>query len=373
MNTHRLAAVAFLVSLSCTSSTAEPVRQDDVFVSGEGGYHTYRIPAIVVTPKGTLLAFCEGRRKGRGDAGDIDLLLRRSTDGGATWGPSQVVWDDGANTVGNPCPVVDRATHTVWLPVTRNLGSDLEPRIIAGTSKESRTVWILRSDDEGTTWSDPVEITKDVKAEDWTWYATGPGCGIQLATGRLVVPCDHVVKDTKVHGAHVIISDDRGATWKRGGLIDDKVNECQVAERSDGTLVLNMRSNHGKRCRAVATSRDGGETWSALEHDAALVEPVCQAALVNAPPGAPACACDRMLFSNPASTKRERMTVRKSEDGGRTWPASLLLHAGPAAYSALAVLKDGTVCCLYERGEKSPYERITLARFAMKELTEAKE
>jgi len=373
MKTHLLIAVAFLTSLSCASSNAEPVRQDDVFVSGEGDYHTYRIPAIVVTPKGTLLAFCEGRKGGQGDAGNIDLLLRRSKDGGATWGPVQVVWDDDANTIGNPCPVVDRNTHTIWLPVTRNLGADSEGRVIAGTSKESRTVWMLKSEDEGETWSDPADITADVKAPDWTWYATGPGCGIQLMTGRLVVPCDHVVRGTKAHGSHAIYSDDRGATWKRGAAIDDKVNECQVAERMDGTLILNMRSYHGKKCRAVATSKDGGGTWSALEHDTALVEPVCQAALVNAPPDTPACACDRMLFSNPASAKRERMTMRLSEDGGRTWTSGRVLHAGPAAYSALAVLKDGTACCLYERGEKSPYERITLARIAMKELKEAKE
>jgi sialidase-1 len=365
-----LMAAAFSLAFATAASAAESLQQTDVFVSSEGGYHTYRIPVLVVTPKGTLLAFCEGRKGGQGDAGDIDLLLRRSTDGGATWGPVQVVWDDGPNTVGNPCPVVDRSSHTIWLPVTRGLGKDTEAQILAGTSQGSKTLWMMKSEDEGETWSDPVDITASVKAPDWTWYVAGPGCGIQLVTGRLVIPCDHALAGSKTYGAHVIYSDDRGETWKRGGSIDDKVNECQVAERSDGTLLLNMRSYHGKGCRAVATSRDGGETWSAITHDAALVEPVCQAALVTAPLDTATCACDRLLFANPASRKRENLTVRLSEDGGATWTTSKVLHAGPAAYSALAVLKDGRVCCLYERGAKNPYERITLARFPMKDLKE---
>src|SRR5262249_31475851 len=120
---------------------AAPVEQQAVFTAGEGGYHSYRIPALVVTAKGTLLAFCEGRKKGRGDSGDIDLLLRRSTDGGRTWGKAQVVWDDGDNTCGNPCPVVDGKTGTVWLLMTHNLGGDTEARILDGTRKGTRTVW----------------------------------------------------------------------------------------------------------------------------------------------------------------------------------------------------------------------------------------
>jgi sialidase-1 len=149
-----------------------------VWVSGQDGYHTYRIPSVVVTPKGTVLAFCEGRKTGRGDAGDIDLLLKRSTDGGKTWGRAQVVWDDAGNTCGNPCPVIDARTGTIWLLMTHNLGTDTEAKVVGGTSTGSRTVWVTRSDDDGATWAKPVEITKDVKKPGWTWYATGPGVGI---------------------------------------------------------------------------------------------------------------------------------------------------------------------------------------------------
>ena len=341
---------------------AAPVSAD-VFVSGRDGYHTYRIPSALVTPKGTLLAFCEGRKNGRSDTGDIDLLLRRSTDGGATWGPTQVVWDDGPNTCGNPCPVVDRETGTIWLLLTHNLGKDPQSKILDGTSEGTRTVWVTRSDDDGLTWARPLEITKDVKKPDWTWYATGPGVGIQLRTGRLVVPCDYSVAGSRTERAHVITSDDRGATWKLGGSTDEALGESQVVELSDGTLMINMR-NHGspRRERGVALSRDGGLTWEPATHDATLIEPQCQASILRHSPGS-------LLFLNPASTKaRERMTVRLSLDEGKTWPRSKEIYAGPAAYSCLAVLPDGSIGCLYEAGEKHAYERIVFTRLTLDAL-----
>jgi sialidase-1 len=356
---------ALLLAPPC--SAAPPV-QTDLFVSGRDGYHTFRIPALHVTPRGTLLAFCEGRKKGRGDSGDIDLVLRRSRDAGATWGPLQVIADDGPNTVGNPCPVLDRRTGTLWLLLTRNLGGDTEGTIRAGTSKGTRSVWVMKSTDEGATWSRPTDITKAVKDPKWTWYATGPGCGIQLRSGRLVVPCDHTEAGTRTFRSHVIYSDDGGATWKKGGALGEKTNECQVIERADGSLLLNMRSYHGKNRRAVATSPDGGLSWSKVTLDEALLEPVCQASLIRYDPPA-AGGKGRVLFANPASTKREKLTIRLSHDEGRTWPVARLLHAGPAAYSALAVLPGGAVGCLYERGRRSPYEQITLARFDLAWLT----
>jgi sialidase-1 len=338
-----------------------------VFTSGAGDYHTYRIPAVIVTKKGTVLAFCEGRKEGRGDAGNIDLVLRRSFDGGETWSPLQVVADDGPNTMGNPCPVVDRDTGTIWLPITRNLGQDTEAQIVSGTSHGTREVWILNSTDDGATWSKPVEITHSTKLPEWTWYATGPGVGIQLASGRLIIPCDTKTKNRQQWLSHVIYSDDHGGTWKLGGAIHEKVNECQVVERPDGTLLMNMRSYHGKNRRAISTSQDAGLTWSPSTLDEALVEPVCQASLLRDPRDP-----NRLFFSNPASTQRERMTVRLSQDSGRSWLISKVLHTGPAAYSCLTVLPDGTIGCLYERGEKSAYEKITFARFSLDWLTDDK-
>jgi sialidase-1 len=343
---------------------AGALTQTEVFRAGEGGYHTYRIPALVVSAKGTLLAFCEGRRGSASDSGNIDVLLRRSFDGGKTWSPVQVVADMGDDTVGNPAPVVDRKTGAIVLLLTSNPGAVTERQIVEGAYPPGRSVWMARSTDDGSTWSAPAEITAQAKRPEWSWYATGPGNGIQLRSGRLLIPCDHIRRDNRAMHSHAIYSDDGGRTWAIGGVADEKTNESAAAEARDGSVILNMRSYHGRNRRAVQSSRDGGVTWSPLAFDETLVEPVCQASLVSgARPGKRA--DGTLLFANPASTKRERMTVRWSGDDGRTWSASKVLHDGPAAYSSLAVLRDGRIGLLYERGERSAYERITFAQFEL--------
>ncbi len=360
------ASLLCLIAIGCCCSGnvggAEPDRVN-VFVSGEGAYHTYRIPSAIVTTKGTLLAFCEGRKKGRSDTGDIDLILRRSNDGGKTWGKVQVVWDDAGNTCGNPCPVVDRENGTIWLLMTHNLGEDNEARIVDGKSKGSRTVWVTKSADDGETWSKPVEITTDVKLKEWTWYATGPGVGIQLKNGRLLIPCDNKVAGAKARQSHVIYSDDYGKTWKLGGVVGPNCNESQAVELSDGSVLLNMRSYQGNNRRLIAVSKGGGVTFSKPTEDESLIEPVCQASILRV-----AGEKNTILFSNPASKKREKMTVRASTDDCKTWSVSKLLHDGPAAYSCLTVLPDKTIGCLYECGTKDPYERIEFARFTLEWL-----
>jgi sialidase-1 len=342
-----------ILALPLLAAAAE-IPQVDVFRAGEGNYHTYRIPALIATKKGTLLAFCEGRKKGTSDSGDIDLLLKRSSDNGRTWSETKVIVDFGDDTIGNPAPVIDRKTGDVVLLLTRNPGKVTEKQIVEGTSAGTRTVWLTRSKDDGRTWSTLQEITEHVKLPNWTWYATGPGNGIQLRDGRLVIPCDHIVAGLKAMHSHVIVSDDGGRTWTIGGTATDKTNESAVVELRDGSLMLNMRSYHGKNRRAVAISKDRGQTWSDVQLDEALIEPVCQASLIRYRK-------DLLVFSNPADTKRAKMTVKISRDEGKTWPVSQLLHEGPAAYSSLAELKKGGLGLLYERGEKSAYERITFA------------
>ncbi len=357
-------ALSLLAAVPLLAGRPE-LEQVEVFQAGEGGYHTYRIPAIVATKNGTLLAFCEGRRSSGSDTGDIDLLVKRSFDKGRTWSKMAVVADLGADTVGNPAPVVDRKTGAILLLFTRNPGHVTEKQIVSAAVDETRTVWITASRDGGVTWSVPREITSSVKRPDWTWYATGPGNGIQLCNGRLVIPCDHTVKGTKAMHSHVIYSDDRGATWSIGGVAGDKTNESAVAELRDGSLLFNMRSYHGANRRAIAMSADGGLTWGPTTLDDALIDPVCQGSLVRAVPAARKKGDGRLLFSNAASTKRERMTVRLSSDDGKTWPVARVIHEGPAAYSSLVVLPDRSVGLLYERGDRRPYERITFGRFSL--------
>src|SRR5215471_18972430 len=249
--------------LSAGAGTAS-LTQVEVFRAGEGGYHSYRIPALLATPKGTLLAFCEGRKNSTSDSGDIDMLLRRSFDGGKTWSAVQKLADMGTDTIGNPAPVFDRKTGTIFLLLTRNPSSTTERQITREALRNARTVWIMRSRDDGATWADPVEITQQTKRPDWTWYATGPGNGIQLRSGRLVIPCDHNQAPSDVRHSHLIYSDDRGETWKIGAVAEDKTNESAIAELKDGSLLLNMRSYHDKNRRATQRSTDNGLTLGPL-------------------------------------------------------------------------------------------------------------
>lgn len=365
--------ITFLFMAGSGRTEDDGIKQDVLWESGRNGYHTYRIPTLAVTSKGTALAFCEGRKNSSSDSGDIDLLSRRSTDNGRTWSEQELVWDDNGNTCGNPCPVVDGRTGTIWLFSTWNRGDDHESRIIAGKSKDTRRVFVVSSTNEGLSWSKPVEITSEIKSTDWTWYATGPGSGIQIEhgkhAGRLVIACDHIEAKTKHYYAHIVYSDDHGKTWKAGGrTTNHQVNECKVVELTDGRLMLNMRNYaQSKHKRQKAFSNDGGITWINQDFDDALLEPICQASIVryswrgeNSE--------NVILFSNPASTRRENMTVRATFDDGKTWSRKRSLHVGPSAYSDLAVFKDGTAACLYERGKKHPYEQIVLARFTLRDL-----
>jgi len=344
----------------CIEARAPRIEKTVVFRSGENGYHTFRIPALIETRKGTLLAFCEGRKNSRSDTGDIDIVLRRSRDKGRTWSPMTVVADHGADTIGNPCPVIERSTGRILLPLTGNPGNMKESQIAERETGGTRTVWIASSDDDGHTWSRPREITSETKLPEWTWYATGPGNGIQLRTGRLLIPCDHDVYETRGHHSHVIYSDDRGETWHIGGSTLAGTNESTVVELSDGSLLLNARGDKIGKRRATSRSTDGGMTWSPWTLDEALIEPQCQGSLI-ACPGHP----DWLVFSNPASMARIALTVRLSRDGGRNWQSARLVHGGPAAYSSLAAIRDGSIGLLYEAGERSPYETISYARFGL--------
>lgn len=343
------------------------IKQKSLWRSGHDGFHTYRIPALAITNDNTILAFCEGRKHQRSDAGDIAMLVKRSTDGGASWSNQAVIWDDPGNTCGNPAPVVDRETGTIHLLMTWNRGDDHERDIIKGSSNDTRRVFVTSSDDDGRNWREPKEITGDVKLPGWTWYATGPGHGIQIQqgkyAGRLVIPCDHIEADSKDYFSHIIYSDDGGLSWRLGGRAPlPAVNECAVVEVSGGRLLLNMRSYRpGANVRQIAVSGDGGHTWTDQRNDRALIEPICQASIIGCSnPGPSESAL--MLFVNPASkTQRVNMTLCASLDEGDTWPSHITLHAGPSAYSDLALAPDGRILCLYEGGERHPYEFLRLA------------
>lgn len=344
-----------LLGCSALAAKSEPSAPVDVFTGGEE-YPAFRIPSLLATAKGTLLAFCEARAN-LSDHAHNKIVLKRSTDQGRTWGALQLVADDGDNALGNPTAVLVRETGRVLLMYQRYaLGFD-EHRAEPGLDGPHicRT-FLITSDDDGVTWAAPVEITASVKRPtEVTSTAAGPGIGIQLLrgphAGRILMPFNQgPYGKWKVYA---VISDDRGATWHFGATAEETTpgyaNEVQFAELADGSVLLNARNQGGARVRKTARSRDGGETWTPLAEDPALPDPACQASLLRiSHPTDPARSV--LLFSNPASTKaRDAGTLRASLDDGATWPHAHGIYPGSFAYSCLAPVSLAEIGCLFER------------------------
>jgi sialidase-1 len=364
MNRVQLVFTLFLtLALGSPAVSANAMTEQTLFQQNRDGYKNIRIPTLCKTTQGTLLAFAEGREAG--DAGKIDTIMRRSEDGGKTWGTPQVIWADESNTCGNPSPVVDHDTGTIWLFNTWNLGSDHEGAIIAGTSKHPRKVFLRKSTDDGKTWSTPVEMPH-LRQETWGWYATGPCNGIQLTRGphkgRLICPANHsdrtIKGNAESYKSHIIYSDDHGTTWHLGAVHDALTNESTVVELADGAVMQNMRSYHGKHNRAVAVSQDGGVTFGKLYLDNALQSPVCQASILRF--SWKKNGKSRILFSSPAGRGRTNMTIRISYDEGKTWPESNEIYKGGSAYSNLVKINGDTVGLFYEKDNYANMVFVTL-------------
>ena len=364
------------IALPSVAAAGPPIFEStDVFTAGQDGVCEYRIPALLTSNRGTLLAFCDARVSRPGDPPNkINLVMKRSFDAGRTWGPLRTLATNGAGAVADSCGLADRKTGTLWLfsvYAPPGVGSANAAPGLSGATFYYRAV---RSDDDGASWSAPTDFTAMLKRPAWSAGSTGIGNGIQTRGGRLILPryhADYVPPGARpAHSASfVAYSDDHGRTWRIGADVprSDGTDECQVAELADGTLLCNLRGLAGNH-RKVARSLDGGASWSPATEDPALVEPRCEGSL-RVLTSLPAQDKNRLLFLNPASLTRRNMTVRLSYDDGRTWPVAMSLYSGPSAYSCLSVLNDLTVGCLYERGERTPYEKITFARFNVEWLT----
>lgn len=322
-----------------------------IFEKNTDKWQIFRIPALLRAENGDIIAYCEARRDGAADYGCIDLVQRRSTDGGRSWGEIETVESDGKNTFGNPCPVSLAEDGRICLVYCYNDADGGEKEILAGRAK--RRVFVKFSDDFGKTYTAAREITDEALGEGYTWFATGPCHGARLLSGRIIIPCNHAVAGSLQIGqtrSHIMYSDDRGESWHIGAESIFGTNEATAAPLSDGGLYLNMRSNAFGARRAYAVSRDGGETLG--ETAAGLCDPYCQGSVYLASDGT-------LYFTNCDSDKRENLTLYKSR-GGAAWEKVMTVNEGISAYSDICENADGELLILYEAGTEAEYERICL-------------
>jgi sialidase-1 len=373
----------FLFCLVCRPARAEAgelFESTNLWNAGIGGYQTYRIPGIVVSKRGVLIAYTSARRTlDLGDWSNINIVLRRSIDGGRSWEASRRIAGDSHGTTDNPVAIVDRQTGALHFLFQKNYAR----------------CYYMRSNDDGRTFSPPVDITYvfDQFHSEYDWHVIAPGVGhaIQLRSGRLLVPVWMAIgaPEGSVARAHrpsavaTIYSDDHGKTWKRGDIIlndspeTPNPSESMAVQLADGSVMMNIRNESTLHRRLVSISPDGISHWSKPRFDDQLFEPVCAASIVRysiRPPDAHT----RILFSNPDSEgiagvgahqfhARQVLTVRLSLDEGQTWPVKKVVDPGVTGYSDLAVGPDKTIDCIYEsganRGHETDNTHITVARF----------
>jgi len=405
INSPAQVATLLVAIISTGLQASEPLLEKlDLFEAGKGDYALYRIPGIVVTAKGTALAYCEARLTAS-DWSTIDIMVRRSTDGGKTWQPRAKIADVPGPKEKNPAAVTKKVGKTTDVTYNNPVAfADRDGAVHMLYCLEYMRCFYIRSDDDGITWSAPVEITKTFDAfrpkYDWKVIATGPAHGIQLRTGRLVVP---IWISTGTGGnAHrpsvtaTIYSDNHGKSWKAGEIaVPDTEewifpNETVLVELADGRVMLNVRSESLAHRRLVTTSPDGATDWSKPRFDDALLEPICMASIVRVS-GGKAGEKTRIAFANPhnlerddqkaaagKSRDRKNLSIKMSYDEGQTWPVSKSLESGWSGYSDLAVLPNGTILCFYERGSSDNKSstrttQLTVARFNLEWLTGGKD
>ena len=351
---------SLMLASLCAMVLAAPLEASDdhllLFESGQEGYPRYRIPSLVTTKTGSLLAVCEGRVDGGGLTGNVDLVCKQSSDNGKSWSELRLIADLGRDTVGNQSVLVDRRTGVIWIAHTVSPGEHLEAPITRGETARSTRVFLTHSTDEGKTWSQPADITKSAKKPGWTWYGCGPGVGIQLNSGRLLFPCYHAEGDQgQTKCSHALYSDDHGKTWKLSDNAGVGNGEPQALEREDGSIYLSARTAAGgPHLRSIVESRDAGSTWSEKRHDEALFDAYCQGSLLKLPPAA---GRPRWLYCYPAGPDRQNLTILVSRDEGRTWNAgSRLLRKGNGQYSSMALLPNGQIGVLYDCWENQNYQ-----------------
>jgi sialidase-1 len=381
-------------SVDCGHSAEPFLEKTNLFQAGQDGITLYRIPGIIVTTNDTVVIYCEARRNSRSDWADSQVFLRRSTDAGKSFGSPHPVAHLGERLARNPIALkrkegnADDQTVNNPVAITDQQTGDVHFLYCVNYQR----CFYLRSSNDALTFSKPREITSafdEFRPEyEWRVIATGPGHGIQLRNGRLLVPVWLSTGDSghSPSVAATIYSDDHGRTWHRGAiaLLSAEAwpnpNETAAVQLADGRVLLNIRTDASRNRRVITTSPDGIARWTPARFDDALLEPVCMASLarysIKTDGGK-----NRLLFSNPDNLEggkdpatpgshraRKNLSIKLSYDEGQTWPVSKPLEKGTSAYSDLAVLRDGTILCFYERGTS-----LALARFNLEWLTNGRD
>jgi sialidase-1 len=390
-----------LAAAVCMNAATPVLEKVELWEEGEDGYKLYRIPGLVTTAKGSVLAYAEARRYSGSDWDTIDIVMRRSTDGGRTFSRPKVI----ARVPGDPERSAVAIERKLGRPddVTYNnpvAVADRDGSIHFLFCLEYMRVFYMRSDDDGNTFSQPAEITSVVDAfrPEYAWrvIATGPGHGIQLRNGRLIVPIWlSLGTGTNGHSPSVtstVYSDNHGINWHSGAIAVQNTpqfpnpNEATVAQRTDGSVLLNVRTGAKQNRRTVVTSKDGATAWTAPHLQSDLPDPICFASVIRFSTKKTNGRA-RLLFSNPdnltrvdgreiVSKDRKNLTVYLSYNEGKSWTAKRSLEPGSSSYSDMSVLPDGSILCLYETvGTKDglPKQKLVLARFNLEWLTAGKD
>ena len=371
MKAQTIAIFSILLVLAANTTFA----QTKVFIAGEAGYKSFRIPAIVKAGNTDLLAIAEGRVNGGADFGDINIVMKRSKDNGKSWLDLSVLAEQGNLQAGNPAPVLDKydPDHPQGvLYVFYNTGNNHENEVRKGNGY--REVWFIRSVDHGMTWSSPINITTQVHRpkvaetpyqfeEDWRSYAITPGHAMQFDDGkykgRIFVPANHSagppMKSFSEYRAHGFYTEDHGKSFKLAANIEfPGSNESIATEISGGRLLMSIRNQQGDvRSRILAYSSTGGETWDTTYFEKQLPDAICQASLLTLgyKKG------KAIVASSNAATERKRdsLTIKISKDDGKNWKQSILVDASASstkdwtAYSDMVILTKRKIGILYER------------------------
>ena len=351
-----------------TTSWTPDSKEQILFKNGINGYQCYRIPALIKVTNQCLMAFAEGRKRGCNDFGDVDLLMKISHDGGATWGPYKVLVDYDTLQAGNPAPMVDFLDSEY--PLGRiflfyNTGTTTENEIRNGNG--ARGVHYITYTDQGQHWSIPQDISKSVHfnqyslspEKDWRTHANTPGHALQFDSGpfknRIYVPANHSTgppqNQFNEYHAYGFYSDDHGKTWKVSEDVPiPSSNEAIGVLLNSGEVMLNIRQQSGAtKRRLVARSTDGGVTWDEVYFDDSLISPVCQSSLILFKNSKDTL----LIYSGPNSTdERIKMTLKASRNEGASWPFEKEIYAGISAYSDLVQLDDSTVGLFYEKDDR---------------------